>query len=63
MTALWIVVAVVLFVNGAAIVLGELYDARREMEHLPVDIDRYTRAARARAKRTTRKGEDTQDAG
>lgn len=51
MTILWIAVLVLCLLVGGVIVISELHDARREMAHLPVDIDRSTRRRRARERR------------
>lgn len=47
-TALWIVILLVTFLASGVSVFIELHDAKDAAEHLPVDIDRYTRATRAR---------------
>jgi len=57
MNGLWIAVLVLTFLVGGVVILAEIYDARREQRGLPVDIDRFTRATRARIKRE--KGERT----
>lgn len=50
MSGLWIAILLLTFLVGAILVLTELYEARRALEQPPVDIDRFTRAARARDK-------------
>jgi hypothetical protein len=45
---LGIAVLLLCFVSGGVAVCLELHDAKEAARHLPVDIDRYTRATRAR---------------
>jgi hypothetical protein len=48
MTGLWIAAGLLTFLVGAILVLTELWEARHALEDPPTDIDRYTRANRAR---------------
>ena len=48
---IWLIVTTVFGLLAVALMAVEVWDGRRERAHLPVDIDRYTRATRARARR------------